>query len=93
MKKMVILFLIMFTFLTISGCFPTYTAEKESVAGFFKGIWHGWIAPISLIVGIFDSNIRIYETNNSGWWYDFGFYVAIIAGFGGLRLTRKKKYD
>ena len=25
-------------------------------------------------------------------WYDFGFYIAIISGFGGLSLFRRKKY-
>ncbi|HDQ44191.1 MAG TPA: hypothetical protein ENN17_01665 [bacterium] len=65
--------------------------RKDRPAGFLSGIWHGWIAPVTLIVGIFDGNIRVYEINNSGWWYDFGFYIAIIGGFGGLSLTRKKR--
>lgn len=76
----------------MTGCIPgdgTYTSSDP--AGFFWGIWHGWIAPISLIIGLFDQNIRVYETMNSGWWYDLGFYIAIISGFGGLSLTRKKK--
>ncbi|NLM50865.1 MAG: hypothetical protein GX196_07935, partial [Clostridiaceae bacterium] len=60
-------------------------------AGFFWGVWHGWIAPLSLILGLFDKNIGIYETSNNGWWYDLGFYMAIISGFGGLSLFRKKK--
>lgn len=66
----------------------TYTSSEP--AGFFWGIWHGWIAPISLIMSFFDKNIRIYEIINTGWWYDFGFYIAIISGFGGLSLFRKK---
>lgn len=76
----------------LSGCVPgdgTYDAQHE--AGFFWGIWHGWIAPISLIIGLLDSNIRLYETYNTGWWYDFGFYIAVISGFGGLSLFRRKK--
>ncbi len=60
-------------------------------AGFFSGIWHGWIAPVSLIIGVFNHDIRVYEPVNTGWWYDFGFYIAIISGFGGLSLTRKRK--
>jgi fructose-specific phosphotransferase system IIC component len=39
---------------------------------------------------LFNKNLRVYEVFNTGWWYDFGFYVAIIAGFGGLSLIRKK---
>lgn len=93
MKKIFFVVLIASLIIIFSGCFPTYSSENESAAGFFKGIWHGWIAPISLIAGIFDSNIRIYEANNTGWWYDFGFYIAIIAGFGGLALRRRKKSD
>lgn len=56
------------------------------------GIWHGWMAPLSLIVSLFNDNVRIYDTYNTGWWYDAGFYIAIISGFGGLSLTRRKKH-
>ncbi len=76
----------------LTGCVPgdgTYTSVK--LAGFFWGIWHGWIAPISLVMGLFNHNIRIYEVVNSGWWYDFGFFMAIISGFGGLSLTRRRQ--
>ncbi|MFL0268197.1 hypothetical protein [Candidatus Clostridium radicumherbarum] len=77
--------------LTLTGCVPgdgTYTASKP--AGFFWGVWHGWIAPLSLVLGLFKKGIRVYETINTGWWYDFGFYMAIISGFGGLSIFRKK---
>lgn len=80
-----------FMLLTLTGCVPgdgTYTQAKP--AGFFWGIWHGWVAPVSLIIGLFDRNIRVYEAMNTGWWYDFGFYIAIISGFGGISLVRKK---
>lgn len=60
-------------------------------AGFFAGIWHGWIAPVCLIIEIFNPDIRIYEPENTGWWYDFGFYIAVISGFGSLSLTRRQK--
>jgi len=75
----------------LSSCLPgDGTAGPEHPANFLWGIWHGWIAPISLIVHFFRENIRIYETFNTGWWYDFGFYIAIIGGFGGISLTRRK---
>jgi len=76
----------------LSGCVPgDGSASASDPAGFFWGIWHGWLAPLTLIVGIFDSGVRVYEVYNSGWWYDFGFYMAIISGFGGLSLSRKRK--
>lgn len=64
--------------------------EPDSEAGFFWGIWHGWIAPVSLIWQIFNESVRVYESNNTGFWYDLGFYLAIVGGFGGLSATRKK---
>jgi hypothetical protein len=78
--------------LAVVGCLPgSGQATPADPAGFFLGVWHGWIAPLSLIAGLFDSRIRLYEVVNTGWGYDFGFYMAIIAGFGGLGLTRRKK--
>ncbi|WP_352419386.1 hypothetical protein [Proteiniborus sp.] len=96
MKKKVLVLCILTMLVTVllSGCIPgdgSYTNSKP--AGFLSGIWHGWIAPISLIVSIFRHGIRVYETVNTGWWYDFGFYIAIISGFGGISLSRKKKKD
>jgi hypothetical protein len=76
--------------LLLAGCFPGgdhYTVSAP--AGFFSGIWHGWIAPLSLIVGIFSDHVTLYETHNTGWWYDLGFYMAVISGFGGIALSRK----
>ena len=76
----------------LTACFPGGgSSGVDDPGGFFSGIWHGWIAPISLIMGFFNSSISIYEIHNTGWWYDFGFYMAIISGFGGLSLLRKDK--
>jgi hypothetical protein len=92
MKTYLIIAAILTAVITISGCFPgTSTYSPFDKAGFFSGIWHGWIAPLSLIVGIFDHDVRIYEPFNTGWWYDFGFYIAVIAGFGGIQLSRRRK--
>ena len=78
--------------LAASGCFPgTSTYSPREPAGFFSGVWHGWIAPVSLIVGLFRPEVRIYEPYNTGWMYDFGFYIAVIAGFGGIALSRNRR--
>ena len=90
-KVLISLCLIM---LLLSACAPGMNDHSpERPAGFFWGIWHGWIAPLSLIFGFFNDTTRIYELNNSGLWYDLGFYIAIISGFGGFSLSRKKKKD
>lgn len=94
-KKIILLILVAFVNVALlTGCMPgdgTYTSSKP--AGFFWGVWHGWIAPISLIRGLFNKSIRVYEVVNKGWWYDLGFYMAIISGFGGLSLFRKNSSD
>lgn len=92
MKYTSLAVILLLTMVLIQGCFPGGSRyESNDPAGFFSGVWHGWIAPISLIVGIFKDDVRIYEPVNTGWWYDAGFYIAIIAGFGGIALTRNKK--
>jgi hypothetical protein len=83
-------FLTVLTAFSLAGCFPGGENYSPSdPAGFFSGIWHGWIAPLSLIVGFFSDGVTLYETNNTGWWYDLGFYMAVISGFGGVALSRK----
>ncbi len=92
MKNLVLILLIAVLMLILAGCFPgggLYSPGDR--AGFFSGVWHGWIAPVSLILGLFTDSVTVYEPNNTGWWYDFGFYIAVIAGFGGIALSRKKK--
>ncbi len=77
----------------LAGCLPGGATYAQQPAGFFSGVWHGWIAPLSLIVAFFEPSIRVYERNNTGWWYDFGFYMAIISGFGGLSLFRRRPQE
>lgn len=88
---MILLFLILLCIL--AGCAPgNQRFVEESSAGFFWGVWHGWIAPISLIWSLFNTDVGLYETNNTGWWYDLGFYMAVISGFGWLSLKRKSRW-
>jgi hypothetical protein len=92
MKRMIVLAVIIAACLFLAGCLPgdgRNTPEKP--AGFFWGIWHGWMAPISLIVGLFNKAIRVYEPANTGWWYDLGFYLAVVGGWGSLSFFRKKQ--
>jgi len=91
-KKLLLLSLVMVvSVFLLTGCIPGDGTYASHPAGFFSGIWHGWIAPVTLVIGLFQGNVRIYEVVNSGWWYDFGFYMAIISGFGGLSLVRRSR--
>ena len=75
----------------LAGCVPGGGAYSPSEpAGFFWGVWHGWIAPVSLILSLFNDQYSIYEVYNTGFFYDLGFYAAIISGFGGFSLIRSR---
>lgn len=52
-------------------------------AGFWYGLWHGFISVIALIIHIFNDGVLVYETNNTGGWYDFGFLFGAISIWGG----------
>jgi hypothetical protein len=93
-----IVFLLMFV---LASCAPgpndlEKTPDSEGkVAGFWKGIWHGFIAPITFIISVFSKNVRLYEVHNSGFWYNLGFVLAaglfLQGGILGSRKARKKK--
>ena len=55
----------------------------DSPAGFWYGLWHGAISIISLVIHIFNSEVMIYEVNNTGGWYDFGFLFGVLFIWGG----------
>jgi hypothetical protein len=41
------------------------------------GLWHGIIAPATLLVSFFNSDVRMYEVHNAGSEYDLGFLVGV----------------
>jgi hypothetical protein len=68
----------------LSACAPgsgEFTAGDP--AGFFAGFWHGLISFVTLIWSIFDPDISIYEVNNTGFWYDAGFFLSISGVMAG----------
>ena len=69
--------------LAVAGPNSKYQLPGAKPAGFWAGLWHGLIAPITFIVSLFTPNVRIYETNNRGRLYDFGFIIGISCSFGG----------
>jgi hypothetical protein len=52
-------------------------------AGFWLGLWHGVISPITFVVSLFNTNVNIYEVHNNGSWYDFGFILGVAGAFSG----------
>jgi hypothetical protein len=65
--------------LLVAGPNSKYKQPGANAAGFWAGLWHGIIAPITFVISLFAVGVRIYETNNNGRWYDFGFMLGIGA--------------
>jgi hypothetical protein len=83
--------------MTLSACVPgPNPAEKTAapdgkIAGFWLGLWHGLISPVTFIISIFSKTVRLYEVHNNGGWYNFGFVLGAGLFLGGGILGRKKK--
>jgi hypothetical protein len=78
MNKTLMLLVILLTIVTLSGCMPNSNQyiDHNTGAGFWMGLWQGWIAPISWLCSLFSDNINVYEVHNNGGWYNFGFCLG-----------------
>ena len=61
---------------------------EGDVAGFWLGLWHGVIAPITLVISLFSDTVNVYDVHNNGNWYDFGFVFGAVAIAGGSHAAR-----
>ena len=75
--------LIPFVFLLSSCAAGDAQFTSESPAGFWYGLWHGVISVITLIIYVFNNDVFVYELNNTGGLYDFGFLLGVICIWGG----------
>jgi hypothetical protein len=100
MKSSLTWFVLILLLLNIlAGCAPGLNQSKGTasehgvVAGFWLGLWQGFIAPFVFVASLFKSNLNIYEVHNNGAWYNFGylFGLACFLGGGGNRAARRKK--
>jgi hypothetical protein len=73
--------------LLLAGCAAgpndVATVGSTQLAGFWLGLWHGLISPITFLVSLFNDHVNIYEVHNNGGWYNFGFMIGVSAIFGG----------
>ena len=93
-KRIFLVIIAALAILLLAGCAagtnPTVDVPDTdgNSAGFWSGLWHGVISPVTFIISLFTDNVNVYEVYNSGNWYDFGFMfgICIILG-GGARGT------
>ena len=87
--------------LTFSSCAPgPNVAEKTpnaegKIAGFWLGLWHGLISPVTFVISLFSHSVRLYEVHNNGGWYNFGFVLGaglfLSGGIFGHKKTKSNK--
>jgi hypothetical protein len=89
MRNAFIVLVLVMAFLALSGCVPGPNAlvntpdEAGRVAGFWQGLWHGIIAPVTFVISLFSDTVHVFETHNNGNWYVFGFLLGLTAVWGG----------
>jgi hypothetical protein len=93
-KNLILMFSLLLVIVMLSSCAdvePIKECLVNSPYGFWGGLWHGMISPISFIGSLFSNDIAIYAVNNNGGWYNFGFVLSsgILSG-GGLKLINIK---
>jgi hypothetical protein len=96
---LIFLVLVLLLLNVLAGCAPGPNQSKGTVsergvlAGFWLGLWQGFIAPFVFVVSLFKSSLTIYEVHNNGAWYNFGylFGLACFFGGGGNQVVRRKK--
>jgi hypothetical protein len=98
MKRLPALVLVLALVVVLSSCAPgpndleKTAGAKGRIAGFWLGLWHGLISPVTFIISIFTKNVRLYEVHNSGGWYNFGFVLGAGLFLSGGILGKRKKW-
>ncbi|MFC7619418.1 hypothetical protein [Microlunatus sp. GCM10028923] len=70
----------------LAGCAAGPNAlvgQGPDPAGFWLGLWHGLISPITFLISLFRTDVNVYEVVNNGNWYDFGFILGVFLIFSG----------
>jgi len=85
----------------LAGCASHHSsAEVSEPYGFFSGLWHGLIAPFSLLGLLLSwlasllgfsllAGLHVIGYPNTGWaFYYVGFVLGLVASFGGGQSAR-----
>jgi uncharacterized spore protein YtfJ len=89
MKIILVFGVLILTVVLLVGCaagpneFVGSPNPQGQVAGFWQGLWHGIIAPITFIISLFSDSVEVFEVHNNGNWYVFGFLLGLAIVWGG----------
>ncbi len=99
MKKILVLLTLSLLVLSVAGCtagpnpLENTPDEEGEIAGFWQGLWQGFISPITFVISLFSESIDVYEVHNNGNWYNLGFLggASVIFGTGGGGAARRRR--
>jgi hypothetical protein len=95
LRRVVLIVLVLAVVLSACAAGPNGAAgipgESGRVAGFWLGLWHGLISPITFVISLFNDHVNVYEIHNNGGWYNFGFVLAAVFLIGGTHGARRGK--
>jgi hypothetical protein len=85
--------LLVLTAVLLSSCAagPNTVARSGDQAGFWLGLWHGLILFFTFVISLFTDNVNMYEVDNNGNWYDFGFFFGVLIALGGAGSRARKR--
>jgi hypothetical protein len=87
--SLTVLVLVLLALSILAGCAPGpnpskgTASEHSEIAGFWVGLWQGFIAPFVFVASLFKDDLNVYEVHNNGTWYNFGYLFGLACFFGG----------
>ncbi len=84
--------LLLFITLMLISCTATQPqiTTNGDLPGFWFGLWHGFISPVTFVISLFSETMAIYAFPNSGGWYNFGFMLGVGGFSGGIFAGSKR---
>jgi len=82
MRRVAVVLVLVLMVLLLASCVPgsnparNEPAPGEGVAGFWRGLWQGVIAPFTFVISLFTDDVNVYEVHNNGNWHNSGFVPA-----------------
>jgi predicted small secreted protein len=86
MKRFALVAASVLAVVALSACAPganTAAGAGTSLAGFWQGLWHGFILFFTFVASLFNHSVGIYEVHNDGAWYNFGYLLGVMMFWGG----------
>lgn len=86
MKRITLVLAVLLIAVLLAGCVPAANPDEgkgSDPAGFWDGLWHGVIIWITFLISLFNPDVGIYEVNNNGNWYNFGYLLGLSIALGG----------